>query len=188
MIIKASLNNLRMAPRKVRLTANLVKGMSVPRAKAQLAFLTKKPAPLILKLINSAAANAKHNFSIDENNLFIKTIVVEAGATLKRWLPRAMGRASAIRKRTCSINLVLGEIKPGAAKKKSAEKIEVLTAEEVLPGAKKRKETKMEQDKEQKPKGALPAKPYGASSESKYKNFSRQTLGSIKKTFRRKSI
>jgi len=188
MQIKASLKNLRMAPRKVRLTANLVKGMSVPRAKSQLAFLVRKPAPLILKLVNSAVANAKHNFSIEENNLFIESIMVEAGATLKRWMPRAMGRASAIRKRTCSINLVLGEIKPGAAKKKLTEKIEVLTAEEVLPGAKKRKEIKIEQDKEQKPKGASPEKPYGASSESKYKNFSRQTLGSIKKTFRRKSI
>lgn len=186
--IKASLNNLRMAPRKVRLTANLVKGMKVLRAKAQLAFLIKKPAPLILKLLNSAVAGAKHNFSIEENNLFIKNIIVESGATLKRWLPRAMGRASAIRKRTCSIKLILAEIRPGAAKKKAALKTEILKEEEIMPEIKKKEETWIEPEKELKPKGVPPAKPYGASSKSKEKNFSRQTFGNIKKIFRRKSI
>ena len=177
-----------MAPRKVRLAANLVKDMNVGRAKAQLAFLAKKPAPLILKLVNSAVANAKNNFEITEDNLFIKSIVVEAGATLKRWLPRAMGRASAIRKRTCSIILVLDEVKPGSGKKKAAPKIEILKADEVLPEEQdtaKRIETPA---KEVGPKGAPPAKPHGASSQSKEKNFSRQTFGNIKKVFRRKSI
>ena len=109
MQVKASLKNIRMAPRKVRLTANLIRGMSASRAKAQLTFLVKKPAPLILKLVNSAIANAKHNFDIEASNLFVKAITVEAGATLKRWMPRAMGRATRIRKRLSHITIVLDE-------------------------------------------------------------------------------
>jgi len=188
MQIKASLKNIRMAPRKVRLVANLINGMSVLRAQAQLAFLVKKPAPLILKLVKSAMANAKHSFEIEENNLFIKSIVVEAGATLKRWMPRAMGRASAIRKRTCSVVLVLGELKPGQAKKKSAPKIEVLKTDEAMPEIQPKEKRIEPQDKEAGPRGAAPARPYGASSESKKRSFSRQTFGNIKKMFRRKSI
>ncbi len=187
MEIKASLNNLRMAPRKVRLTADLIRGMGVLRAKAQLSFLIKKPAPLILKLLNSAVANAKHNFEIEEDNLFVKNIVVESGATLKRWMPRAMGRAAAIRKRTCSIKLVLGEIKAGAKKKKRGQKAKVIKAEEALPAAAK-KETVQEPPQEIKPKGVPPARPYGSSGQAKQRAFSRQTFGNIKKVFRRKSI
>lgn len=186
--IKASLNNIRMAPRKVRLTANLVKGMSVSRAKNQLAFLVKKPAPFILKLVNSAAANAKHNWQIAESNLFIKSIVVEAGATMKRWMPRAMGRASAIRKRTCSVILVLEELTPGGAKKKAAQKIDILKKDEALPEVQEKEKRTEPAVKEISPKGVAPEKPYGASSESKQKHIARQTLGNIKRVFRRKSI
>jgi len=188
MQVKASLKNIRMAPRKVRLTANLIRGMSASRAKAQLTFLVKKPAPLILKLVNSAVANAKHNFDIEASNLFVKAIMVEAGATLKRWMPRAMGRASAIRKRTCSVILILEELKPGSGKHKAAQKIDILKADEVLPEIESEKAIKELPAKEMKPKGPAPAKPHGASSQSKEKNFSRQTFGNIKKVFRRKSI
>src|SRR3989338_7962891 len=188
MQIKASLKNIRMAPRKVRLTANLIKGMSAARAKAQLTFLVKKPAPLILKLVNSAIANAKHNFDIEASNLFVKAITVEAGATLKRWMPRAMGRASAIRKRTCSVILILDELAPGSGKKKAAPEIDILKADEVLPEIKERETTKELPAKTLKPPGPAPARPHGASSKSKEKNFSRQTFGNIKKMFRRKSI
>ena len=69
MEIKASLNNLRMAPRKVRLVANLVKGKSAVEAKNQLRFLIKKPAPILLKILNSALANAKNSFNLKEENL-----------------------------------------------------------------------------------------------------------------------
>ncbi|MBU2037261.1 50S ribosomal protein L22 [Patescibacteria group bacterium] len=188
MQVKASLNNVRMAPRKVRLVANLIKGLSTARAKAQLTFLVKKPAPLILKLVNSAVANAKHDFEIEENDLFIKSIVVEAGATLRRWLPRAMGRASAIRKRTCRVKLILDEVKPGSVKKRKIIKPEVLEKEEVAQEVDRREEKTKVLVKEAGPKGVPPAKPHSASSEAKYKNFSRQTIGNIKKVFRRKSI
>ncbi|HRY52343.1 MAG TPA: 50S ribosomal protein L22 [Candidatus Portnoybacteria bacterium] len=188
MEVKATLSDIRMAPRKVRLAANLIKGMSATRAQAQLAFLVRKPATFILKLVRSAVANAKQNFDIAEDNLFVKSIVVEGGATLKRWMPRAMGRASAIRKRTCSVKLILEEIKPGSGKKKSSPKVEVLKADEVLPEKQEKGKKLDEQAKESKPKGVAPEKPHNASSESKQKNFSRQTIGNIKKVFRRKSI
>ncbi|MBU3901127.1 50S ribosomal protein L22 [Patescibacteria group bacterium] len=188
MEIKADLNNLRMAPRKVRLAANLIKGMSVARAKAQLAFLIRKPAPLILKLLNSAIANAKHNWQIEEDNLFIKSIVVEAGATLKRWLPRAMGRASAIRKRTCSVRLILGEYQPSAAKPRKIGQPEILKEKEVVSESTEQAARIEAPKKETGLKGVAPDKPYGASSESKKRHWSRQTFGNIRKMFRRKSI
>lgn len=182
------MKNIRMAPRKVRLVANMIKGLSASRAIAQLTFFTRKPAPLILKLIKSAVANAKHNFEIEENNLFVKSIVVEGGATLKRWLPRAMGRASAIRKRTCSVKLILEEVTPGAAKKKTSPKVEVLKEDQVLPEAREKAKKVEPAAKEAKPKTPAPERSHGASGDSKYKNFSRQTFGNIKKVFRRKSI
>ncbi len=177
-----------MAPRKVRLTANLVKGMNVPRAKAQLAFLVRKPAPLILKLVNSAIANAKHNFDIEEGNLFIKSIMVESGATLKRWMPRAMGRATPILKRTAHIKLILDEKIPGAPVKK-IKKIEK-HKEEMMPAAPTEREENIFTtvgDEKGKGKPGI-TRPYGASSESKKRFFSRQAFGNIKKVFRRKSI
>ena len=200
MEFKASLNNLRMSPRKARLVANLVKGMNAAQAKAQLMFTTKKSAPLILKLLNSTLANVKHNYNleINENNLYIKTIVVEGGPMLKRWLPRAMGRATPIMKRTCSIKLVLAD-KEGKKVEARISKPEVLKPEEVLAEPKEIKEKKAMKE-EAASKGAasvkgggradalLPLKPYGASGQAKKRLFSRQTLGNIKKAFRRKSI
>lgn len=187
MELKASLQNLRMAPRKVRLVTNLVKGKSVTQAKGQLAFLAKKPAPLVLKLLNSAIANAKHNFEIPEQNLFIKRIMVESGPTLKRWLPRAQGRATPLMKRTCSVKLVLDQLEPTEVKKAKKSKPQVVKPEEVLP-VQETKVEKTEPAQEEKPKGVPPQKPYGSSSQSKKRHFSRQTFGNIKKVFRRKSV
>jgi large subunit ribosomal protein L22 len=188
MEIKASLNNLRISPRKARVVANLIKGMSVSRAEAQLSFLVKKPAPLVLKLLRSAASNAKNNFELERDNLFIKQILVEGGPSLKRWLPRAMGRATPILKRTCSIKLFLEELTPSQKKVKKVSKPEVLKPEEILPASDKATEEISGLPEEKKVKTLVSTKPYGASSESKKRIFSRQTFGNIKKVFRRKSI
>jgi len=188
MEIKASLNNLRISSRKVRLITNLVKGMQVTQARAQLAFLIKKPAPLILKLLNSAAANAKHNFDLKEDNLYIKSILVEGGPSLKRWLPRAMGRATPILKRTCSVKLVLAEVVPTAKKARKIRKPEVVKPQEALPTQQIKSEKSETGLKEEKTKTPPPARPFVASSLAKTKNFSRQTFGNIKKMFRRKSL
>jgi len=99
-----------MAPRKVRLVADLVRGKSVKDCLSQLKFTNKKASLAIDKLIKSAVANAKNNFKItDTDNLIIKKITVDEGPTLKRYMPRARGSVSPIRKRTSHITVILSK-------------------------------------------------------------------------------
>ena len=107
MEIKANLNHLHIAPRKVRLVAGLIKGMDIDRARVELRHRGRRASPLLLKLLQSAAANAVHNFQLDEDGLFIKDIAVNPGPVLKRMRPRAFGRGASIRKRTSHVALVL---------------------------------------------------------------------------------
>ena len=103
----ASLHYLRIAPRKVRLVVDLVRGKSVGQARDILNFTTKKAARPVLKLLNSAIANAKNNLKLDETQLFIVKLEVNEGPKLKRSRPRARGQAYEIQKKTSHINLVL---------------------------------------------------------------------------------
>ena len=105
--IEAQLNYVHIAPRKMRLVANLVKGMDVSRAETQLRFLTKRASHPLVKLLRSAVANAKHNFQLDEKDLVIQKITVDGGPVLKRFRARAFGRAARLRKRTSHVTLVL---------------------------------------------------------------------------------
>ncbi len=123
MEIKAKVKNLRMSARKVRLVADLIRKMTVDQALNQLKFTHKKAALPVLKLIKTGLADAEHNFSLDRNNLKIKEIKVDEGATMKRWMPRAFGRATEIRKRSCQISLILTEIIDSG--KKEARKVKV---------------------------------------------------------------
>lgn len=107
MEITAKLKHSRIAPRKVRLVANLIRGKKATQALAILKFVPKKASLPIEKLLQSAVANAKHNYQIDEKDLFISKITVDEGPKLKRFMPRAMGRAYEIRKRSSHINIVL---------------------------------------------------------------------------------
>ncbi|MBU1032402.1 50S ribosomal protein L22 [Patescibacteria group bacterium] len=116
MEVKASLRRLHMAPRKVRLVVDLVRGLPVKEAVLRLSFLQKEAALPVLKLLKSAMANAEHNFKLDSSDLVVKSITADGGMTLKRWRPRAFGRAAPIRKRTTHINIVL-------AQKEAAEKL-----------------------------------------------------------------
>ncbi|MBI2476599.1 50S ribosomal protein L22 [Candidatus Uhrbacteria bacterium] len=109
MTANATLRRLRMSPRKVRLLVDLVRGMDVDPAIAQLRFSQKLAARPVRKLIESAAANAVNNHHMNRGALFIQTIYVDQGATTKRWTPRAFGRATSIRKRTCHLSVVLAE-------------------------------------------------------------------------------
>lgn len=111
MEVQAHLNNLRISARKVRLVVDVVRGMNIDNARIQLGFLNKKSSEPVLKLLNSAIANAKHNFNLSDDNLYISKIFVNEGTTLKRWIPRAMGRASRINKRTSHITIILDELK-----------------------------------------------------------------------------
>ena len=110
MSVRAKLKYLRIAPRKVRLVADLIRGKKVSQALNFLEFLPKKSAPPFLKLLKQAIANAKHNFQLDESNLYISKILVDEGPKLKRQMPRARGQANEIYKRTSHIVLVLDEI------------------------------------------------------------------------------
>jgi len=111
MEVKAYLRHLRMAPRKVRLVADLIRGKSVEEAQNILNFTTKRVALPLLKLLKQAIFNAKNNFQLDEKNLYISKIIVDEGPKLKRVFPRARGHADEIQKKTSHIPLILDEIK-----------------------------------------------------------------------------
>lgn len=190
MKVVAKLNHLRMSPRKVRLVADLIRGMDVKEAEDRLKFLIKRGALPLLKVLKSATANAWHNFNIEKDNLFISEIQVNQGPTLKRWRARAMGRAYPIMKRTSHINLVLETKKEVKAKKKKEPKPEVVKLEKAKE-IKKEAPVERIEEKERpspKPKPAPPVRPYRASPDSKRRFFSRQTFGNVKKMFRRKSF
>lgn len=110
---KAVLRTVRIAPRKVRLVVDLIRGKNVGEAIAILRHTPKTASPVVEKLLNSAIANAEHNYDMDVNNLYIEKVFVDEGATLKRFRPRAQGRASAINKRTSHITIVVSEKKEG---------------------------------------------------------------------------
>lgn len=124
MDIKAKVKNIRISPRKTRLVVDVVRGMQVEKALGQLQFMNKRAAKPVMKLVKSAIANATNNYELEESNLFVKTIKVDEGMTIKRWLPRARGRATPLRKRSCHIDLVLGEVVDSGKKKAKQQKID----------------------------------------------------------------
>ena len=108
-----------MSARKVRLVAQLLKNLPAEEALVNLEFVTKKAVLPIKKLVNSGVANASHNFQIEIGRLFIKSLTVDGGQVMKRFKPRAQGRAFPIRRRTANINLTLGvKDKPFSSKRK----------------------------------------------------------------------
>lgn len=109
MEVKASLINARVGAQKARLVIDLVRGKNVNEAIKTLTFLNKKSALLVKKLIESAIANAEYKKTMDVDSLFVKTITVDQGPVLKRFRPRAQGRAFGVRKKTSHINVVLEE-------------------------------------------------------------------------------
>lgn len=116
--VKAKLSYLRQGPRKVRLVVDVIRGRKVTTALHNLSLLNKRAALPILKLLQSAIANAKHNFSLSVENLRVAKITVDGGPVLKRWMPKAHGRATPIRERTSHVQLVLTEV----MRKEKAEK------------------------------------------------------------------
>jgi len=105
---KAKLRFTRIAPRKARLVADLIRGKRSEEALNILTFTPKAAARIIIKLLRSAIANATQK-KIDVDRLYVKTIAVDQGPTMKRFMPRALGRATSIRKRTSHITIVLDE-------------------------------------------------------------------------------
>ena len=107
MEFKASHRYARMSARKVRYVADQIRGQSVDRALSILNFSPKRAAALVQKVVESAKENAENFGESMQSDLLVGKVWVDEGPTLKRWRPRAMGRATPIHKRTCHINVVL---------------------------------------------------------------------------------
>mgnify|MGYP006361911841 FL=1 len=113
--MKASLNNYRQAPRKVRLIAELIKGKSAAQAQGILTHLIKRGALPMKKLLDSAVANA----GVPASDLVVKTATVDKGVVAKRWMPRAMGRAFPIHKHTSHVYIELANVTDTKAAKET---------------------------------------------------------------------
>ncbi|WP_404450868.1 50S ribosomal protein L22 [Virgibacillus necropolis] len=110
---KAVAKSVRIAPRKVRLVVDLIRGKNVGEAVAILRLTQRGASPVVEKVLNSAIANAEHNYEMDPENLVVSEAFVNEGATLKRFRPRAQGRASKINKRSSHVTVVVSEKKEG---------------------------------------------------------------------------
>mgnify|MGYP001005155548 CR=1 FL=1 len=110
---KAVAKYIRISPRKARQVMDLIRGKDVREALAILKFTPNKGAELIEKVLKSAVSNAEHNYEMDVDSLVVSRCYVDEGPTLKRFKPRAMGRADAIRKRTSHITVIVSEKKEG---------------------------------------------------------------------------
>lgn len=133
--------------------ARLIKGMSLSQAEAELRHYHKKASEPLVKLLHSAAANAEHNFKLPKSELFVKGVTVDQGPSLKRWMPRAMGRVTPIWKRTSHVTVVLGA--RGKMRKEKLEK-EEKPAESMFTPVAPVAEAPLPKEAEKKRKRALP--------------------------------
>jgi len=134
MEVIAKLNWLRIAPRKVRLVADLIRKKPVGEALTLLAFTTKKAAQPLMKLLKSAIANAENSFQLDSNSLYVSQLKVDEGPKLKRGRPRARGMVGPIEKKTSHITLVL----KGEKIKQEKREIEIKEKEKLKEKPKKK--------------------------------------------------
>lgn len=106
-LVVASARHLRIAPRKMRLVTNMIQNMQVLSAIQQLQYTNKKAALMLMKLLKSAVANAQNNFSLQPQQLYIKSLTTDMGKVMKRYMPRARGSAFTIKRKMCHVNVVL---------------------------------------------------------------------------------
>lgn len=166
----AKLNFLRMAPRKVRAIADIIRGMSVNEAEAQLIFQRRRASKALLKLLRSAMANAKNN-NLNPDKMIIGKITVDGGPMLKRALPRARGSASPIQKKTSHVTLVLKEVENPKEKRFNIVAAKKVKKAENVPPKKKKAESKED-----------------GHSHANTKKTDKNDPGFFKKVFRRKAI
>lgn len=189
MKVTAELNNLRVAPRKVRLVAKLMKGMDVKEALLQLDVTVKKSSEYMHKLLASAVANGENNFGLSKDNLYVFDVVVGEGQTMKRWMPKAYGRAGRILKRTSKVRIVLEERVEGL-NRKSKEELEKERAERAKARSKQQKEEIAAREEQQKQAGVKKEKVVAEKSakiDDKAKKGG-EKAGLMNKIFRRKSM
>jgi large subunit ribosomal protein L22 len=129
MHMKALLKNYNQSPRKVRLVADLIRGKSVSAARQALTYLPKKSSPAMLKLLNSAVSNAVQNNGQEVDALFVKAIAVNKGAVMRRFMPKARGRAARYAKTFSIVTLELGSRNAAPAVPASKAKADVAVEE-----------------------------------------------------------
>lgn len=174
MEVKATLRHLHIAPRKVRLVAGLVRGLPLQDALVQLRHLPKRSSLPLEKLLKSAAANARHNFNLDEKNLRIKAILVDSGPVQKRIEPRAFGRGFVVRKRMSHILVTLDELQPSLQKSRWQKKAAGPEIRQISPNL--RDEIEIEDQKEGKPLAREP------------QHVKAKDHGVVRRMFQRKSV
>jgi large subunit ribosomal protein L22 len=152
--VRAQAKWVRMSPRKARLVLDHIRGRSVPEARTILAFTPRAAATEIEKVLRSAVANAEANHGLDGDELLVQAAYADEGPTLKRWRPRARGRANRIRKRTCHVTLVLVEPEAPARPRRRRRAAAAEAPAPVAEGGAK----KAESESEPKPKRRSPAK------------------------------
>ncbi len=119
-VIKSKLNNYRQSPRKVRLVADFVKGKKVTDVLDELVFLPKKASGEIKKMIESGVANAKENYSLEKDSLYVKSLRVDQGYVMMRFRQRSRGSSAPIRKKTSKLTLELTDEAPVKKGKKKS--------------------------------------------------------------------
>ena len=190
MKVIAKMKNLRIAPRKTKLVADLVRGLDTEEALIQLDHCPKKTATYMKKLIFSAMANGENNFGIDKKNMYISEAFVGAGPVLKRWMPKAFGRAGRILKRTSQITVVISERIEGKGRK-SPEQLENERKARLEEKRKLEKEARKNQEQvkkeEKKKKPSLKSSSVAKKEGEKDKNKSEKKSWASK-IFRRKSM
>lgn len=165
----ATLQYLRIAPRKVRAVADLVRGLTVNEAEAQLLYERRRPAKPLLKLLRSAVASARATKKTEPEDLYVESIAVDQGPVLKRFLPRARGVATPIQKKSSHVRLVLAT---GSVKRTARFKITVVKKAKLPPEEKPR--GKKQAPPEERNEGRSDRKP--------------EKSGFFRRFFRRKSI
>jgi len=175
MSVEAKLKYSRNSPRKVRLVADLVRGLPVEEAEKMLQFTIKRAKKPVLKLLKSAIANAENNFNLKKKNLYVAEIRVDGGPIIKRFRPRARGVAYPIQKKTSHISIKLAEVQGEKTEqdlgKKKKDKIKkVYSEEKPKEEVSRQKKTKQNIEKEQ------------------VKEPTKDAKGEKKQIFRRKSI
>jgi len=183
MEVKAKLRYLRIAPRKVRLVADLIRGKSTEEAQTILNFSIKRASLPLLKLLKSALANAKNNLGLEGTNFYITKITVDEGPKLKRWRARSRGQAYEIQKKTSHITLILKETK---------KKPKITTSPPHPPAKKGTPAKKVKAKKLEKPKKVEKKEEVEKKEKVKFrpeKEFQKTGTGRIaKKIFRRKAF
>ena len=183
MEIKAKAKYIRMSPRKVRIVLDVIRGLTTEKALAQLTFINKRAVKPVRKLILSAIANGENNYSLDKNNLYIRKIVANEGPTLHRWMPRARGRATPVRKRTSHIEVVLAEIKESGRATGKKPTLEAPVKLESKPKADEG--VRVKSSPEEKGKKIVDPRSEGRGKHAKIEGG--QEKGFVNKIFRRKS-